>query len=174
MSDRGSVSGVDVSFNEAELSLLLHKFNAISSSLSDKEVRAILRRAANMTYVRTVRNVAPVADRTLYTYDTPKLSRRMRAPKGQGRKKAAYLPGNLRDSFKVLPMRRMGRGILIGPKVSRSGTGTFGPRRPNAFYAHLVEQKKPFAGPAYLASLPSLIRAIETQISHLINISAAA
>lgn len=107
-----------------------------------KTKRHVLRRAAII--VRdAARSIAPrnKTRKVSYRYNTPKISGKLRAPKGMGVKIAEYLRGNLAGAITVFTFRKIA-GAIIGPKVSKrgSGSGRFGPgtRRFDAYYAQFI------------------------------------
>lgn len=111
---------------------------------------------------------APVGSRPHKRYEKVRSDGR-RAGKGSGRVVATYNPGNLRGSVRTLRFRRAVNTVFVGPKVAKGGSkGTFGPRRPDAYYAHMVERgtvntpAKPFMLPAAQQGLPLAYKRLET------------
>lgn len=80
--------------------------------------------------VTAARAAAPVGAHVHFRYNTPKLTKKLRAPNGMGVIVATYRPGNLRDSIKAIFFRRAANSVFIGPVVSRKPKGTFGPDLP--------------------------------------------
>jgi len=116
--------------------------NLVRGIKNKKAKKAILRDAAKPV-IQTARVIAPKAARIHYRYDTPKLSGKLRAPQGLGRKVATYKPGHLAGSIKVLNVRKFFNRLFVGPLIRRrtsNTTGTFGPGtgRFDAFYAQMV------------------------------------
>lgn len=85
-----------------------------------------------------------------YTYNTPKLSRRLKAPKGKGRKTGTYYPGNLERSILEIGERRSRYKkktykVIIGPYYRGRGPGAGKAKdifnsmsKINGYYAHMV------------------------------------
>lgn len=85
-----------------------------------------------------------------YTYNTPKLSRKLKAPKGQGRKTGTYYPGNLARSIVDIGERRSRYKkktykVIIGPYYKGRGPGVGKAKdifnsmsKINGYYAHMV------------------------------------
>ena len=72
-------------------------------------------------------------------YNTAKVSKKTRAPKGRGQVVASYAPGNLRRSIQVLRRYSGPTFALIGPRVFKGRpTGRFVGQRVDAYYAHMV------------------------------------
>ena len=107
-----------------------------------KNKRQILRKAGKPV-VESAQSIAPKLKRgeVHYRYNTPKLSNKLRAPKGSGVIEAEYRKGNLAGAIRVLSLRRAITAI-IGPKVAKrgKGRGKFGPgtRNFDAYYAQMV------------------------------------
>lgn len=115
----------------------------VSVAISDpKKKKSALRKAAKPVQDKA-QQIAPKLRKGTehYRYDTPKVSGKLRAPKGMGRKIATYLKGNLAGAIKVLSLRKSVRAV-IGPFVRKrgDGRGTFGPgsRKFDAYYAQMV------------------------------------
>ena len=115
-----------------------------------KTKRNVLRKAGNV--VRdAARSIAPKMKRKgqrlesggygHVRYDTPKISNKLKAPKGMGVRIAEFVKGNLSGAIRILSLRRTAN-IIVGPKVSKRGSskGKFGPgtRRFDAYYAQMV------------------------------------
>lgn len=112
---------------------------------------------------------APVGSVVHKRYSTPKVNRALRAPKGMGQVVATYNPGNLRGAVRTLHFRRAVNAVFVGPKIAKGGgKGTFGPNRPDAYYAHMVEHgtihtpAKPFMLPAAQEGLPIAYRRLQS------------
>ncbi len=139
----------------------LEEFNKqikdISKKFDDKTLRKIFRKGSK-PYITAVRSSAPKATKTVKRYNTAKVLKGARAPKGSGNVIAEYTPGNLGRSMKVLPLRRAKRAVIVGPKKVRNSRGIFSGRRADGYYAHMVEfgtthsASHPFVEPAWQAS----------------------
>lgn len=122
------------------------------------EVRKEVLTEAAQPIVQAARAKAPVSDQFHYRYSTPKVAKRMRAPKGMGRVVATYMSGNLWKSIRVLNHGRFKKSssVFIGPKAG-SGKGTFGASesRVDAYYAAMIERgtarqkAQPYMRPAF-------------------------
>ena len=120
-----------------------------------KTRRKVLRNAAK-PMVESARSNAPVGERVHYRYGSSgKLASGIRAPKGKGKKIAKYVPGNLRNSIRVLTFRRDRSAVYVGPKIAKrfSGFKTYGTNKTtvDAYYAHMVEfGTRNYVGRAYM------------------------
>jgi len=145
----------------------------LSKIFDDKTLRKILRRGAR-TFIKAAKQNAPVSSRIHHRYSTVKLLKRVKAPNGRGNIVASYAPGNLKRSIRVLPMRRLKRAVLIGPKKSRNPKGMFAGRRTDAYYAPWVEfgtekaKPAPFIFPAWQATKTIVQRDILRDLRTLI------
>lgn len=82
---------------------------------------------------------APKSKRPHFRYNTAKLTKKIRAPKGLGYIKAAYYPGNLGRSINVLKFRRAKSKVYVGAKLSRNSSGIFKGKRHDGYYMHFTE-----------------------------------
>lgn len=142
---------------------LNQQLNKLVRSLQeiDKEVKKAalpaLTKAAR-PIVTAARNNADTSEEIHFRYNTSKLVKGIRAPKGSGQIVATYRPGNLKGSIKTMRFRRSNNAVFVGPVVSRSGTGSFGPTstyeggiipsnaRSDGYYARWVEFGAPAIG----------------------------
>jgi len=129
----------------------------------EREQRKILEYAA-IPMVDAMKRGAPIGTKIHYRY--PK-SRGGRVARGEGQKIATYKPGNLRNSFRVLDLKRT-RDVIVGAKLSKSNArGVFGLTRSDAYYLHYVEYgtrnmaAKPFVRPAIVSASPQVIRRVK-------------
>jgi len=103
-------------------------------------------------------SAAPKSKAVHYRYNTSKLTKKLRAPKGLGNKVASYSPGNLGRSMNVLKFSRAKSKVFVGAKLARRATGKFTGRRTDGYYLHMVEQgtkhsqAKPFFGASWARS----------------------
>ena len=91
--------------------------------------REILQEAAaiGVTYAR---QEAPVAEESVKIYNTAKVSKKFRAPKGKGTVRKIIRPGNLPKNIKVYThgkFKKINSAVFYGPKY------------PQAAYAHILE-----------------------------------
>lgn len=84
-------------------------------------------------------SAAPKSKKTHYRYNTAKLTKKIRAPKGLGNKVATYTPGNLGRSINVLKFRRAKSKVYIGAKLTKGSKGTFTGLRTDGYYMHFSE-----------------------------------
>lgn len=84
---------------------------------------------------------APRSKRPHRRYNTAKVAKSIRAPKGAGAVVATYMPGNLGASVKVLKFRQAQSKVYVGAKLSKGkAAGVFGPgRKQDGYYMHWVE-----------------------------------
>jgi len=122
---------------------VLQALGKLQRSISDRKTRRkVMRRAARIVVLAARQNI-PISDRTPpanYRYSTPKIGKRIRAPKGRGVKVATYYPGNLRASIQRLNFPKS-VGEYIGPKfVKRSKTGAiYGRSKYDGYYAAMLD-----------------------------------
>ena len=97
---------------------------------------------------------APRSKAPHYRYNTAKLTKKIRAPKGSGNIVATYQPGNLGRSISVLKFSRAKSKVFVGAKLARRPTGNFSGRRTDGYYLHMVEQgtKQSKANPFFHSS----------------------
>lgn len=160
-----------ISIDQSDVKELNSKLEKLSKSLDDKTVKAIMRKNAK-PFIKTARLKAPVARRVVKRYNTAKLSGKLKAPKGYGKVVASYAPGNLGRSIRSLPLRRLKKAVLVGPKkAKRNDTGLFKSNRVDGFYGHFVEfgtrhsKASPFVAPAWAQSKDQVLRGIESDLS---------
>lgn len=157
---------------EKQIEVAVRKLDMYAAKLG-RDRKRILEYSA-VPVVDVMRQKAPKGTRIHYRYAT-KGKNVPRAAKGQGERVAKYLPGHLRGSVMMLPFKKAS-GVFIGPKFSKgSSKGTFGGRRFDAYYAHMVEfgtkntMAQPFIRPAADLGLPVAKRRIELAIKQLTN-----
>lgn len=116
------------------------KFVALAKQINDPKLRRKLTRKAAQPLVDAAQSLAPKSEKPHFLYNTPKVSGKLKAPKGQGRIVAEYEPGNVAGSITVLPLRRAIQTI-IGPKKGKGKAGgKYGPstKRFDAYYAQWI------------------------------------
>lgn len=135
------------------------ELTSLVARVNDDKLSKKLFKQASKPYVdqarNNVKNMTDAPD-VVKRYNTKKLTGLLKAPNGYGSVVARYHKGNLERSIKPLALRRMKRGIVIGPAASRSGKGEFKGSRTDGWYAHMVEYKtannkraRPFASSAW-------------------------
>ena len=144
-------------------------------SLSPPVVRKIITKASKPLVTAARQGVTPLG-RDKHRYSTPKLSGKLKAPKGYGKIVATYASGNLQRAIRKLPLRKAGRTVVIGPKAQRRNhKGRFAGNRVDGYYAHMVEggtkyaSAKPFMEPAWRATRSQVIAGINKDLSKHIN-----
>lgn len=115
---------------QQELNTLIRKLDGLAI-MTRREQNAVLTEAAGPLRA-AIAGRAPQSDQSHSRYSTPKVSGKLRAPKGRGVVVATYQPGNLRKSVQTLRFRRS-KAVFIGPRVQRGGGKT-----PDGYYAHMV------------------------------------
>ncbi|MCB0574049.1 MAG: hypothetical protein KDC61_05735 [Saprospiraceae bacterium] len=117
---------------QKELNDIIRALQGLSDT-AKRDTDRVLREAAGPLRA-AVAGRAPRSDKPHKRYNTPKVSRSLRAPKGMGRVVATYQPGNLSKSFRVLSFRRARFAKFVGPGFDKTGAG----RKPDGYYAHMV------------------------------------
>lgn len=142
---------VTMKIDDRDLADVIRRYDSVKKHASRVGTRQF--RAAALPYISRMILQAPRATRTVHRYSTPKLSNKLRAPKGRGVKVATYKPGNMARSFADLRLRRVRGGIVIGPNVRRKD-------RPDGYYARFREDHDPFVGAIWMQSRPIVRRRI--------------
>ena len=135
--------------NDAQLQKEINDAIAAIRGVSKSAGRSVKRALtiASAPLIDEIQSRAPVSDAVHYRYDTPKAAKNIRAPKGSGRIKASYAPGNLERSFDVLRLRRTKNAVIVGPEYDKSGSGgNFTGERTDGYYAWWQEFGAPNAG----------------------------
>lgn len=144
--------------------------------LDKKERKKVLRKAA-APIREDARSLVPEAGDEVYRYSTPKVFKKVRAPKGSGKIIATYLPGNLRKAIQTLNFRRSD-DIFVGPRKRSGGyQGTFGRTvaKVDPYYAHMVhngtvhQPGQPFMLLAFQAKAGIALRIIKTELKRKIE-----
>jgi HK97 gp10 family phage protein len=141
---------------QAEINALVRSLQNIDKEVKKAALPALTKAARPI--VTAARNNADISEATHFRYNTSKLVKGIRAPKGQGQIVATYRPGNLKGSIKTMRFRRSNGAVFVGPVVSRNGSGTFGPTstyeggimpsnaRSDGYYGRFVEFGAPAIG----------------------------
>lgn len=137
--------------------------------IADRNVERLLKKVGGVSkkdfnkaakpYIMAVRLAAPKADKEVKRYDTPKLTGKIRAPKGSGVVVARYAPGNAGRSFQSLRLRRVKNAVVVGPKRAKglAARGTFSGRRVDGYYVGMLDKKRPFVGAAWRVARPAVL-----------------
>lgn len=156
---------------------LHERIKRLANSMDDKLVKKLLTKASK-PYRSAAKAKAPVnpGPEPNRRYSTPKLTGKLKAPKGMGNVVATYAPGNLKRSIRKIALRQLVKAILIGPKKQKKNTkGNFAGNRVDGYYANMVEggtkyaDPQPFLEPAWLETQGTVLRNIETELSKHIN-----
>lgn len=159
--------------SRAELTCLINKLYGISDMVAENRLKFL--EYAAVPVVDKSQSLAPKGVDIHYRYSTPKLIRSMRAPKGLGVKVAQYQPGNLSGAVRILKLQRAKVAVYVGPKITKSGKGSFGQGRYDAYYAHMVEfgtrhsAPRPFMRPAAKAAQGEVVRRVEVSVRILLR-----
>lgn len=116
---------------QTELNTLIRRLDGLSPAAKRDRDRILTEAAGPLR--SAIAGRAPQSDKPHNRYSTPKISGKLRAPKGRGVIAATYQPGNLRKSINTLRFRRS-KAVFIGPKVDKRGSG----RGADGYYAHMV------------------------------------
>lgn len=153
------------------LNEVLHKLQQLPDTLKKEKMKAL--RAGAKVMQKEIKLRAPKSDAPHARYDTPKVANRVRAPKGYGRVKAIYQPGNLAKSIAVLKFRRS-QSLFVGPKTRTTQGEVIGDKVATAdgYYAHWVETgryKRPFIRPAVSAASQRVVATITDEVGKIVK-----
>ena len=122
---------------QRELNHLIKQLRKVSDTAKKQSQKAFKDAAGPL--VAAIKARAPQSEKAHHRYKTSKLSKSIRAPKGQGNIVATYQPGNLQRSFKTLTFRQSA-AVFVGAKLAKgNNNGTFAGARTDGYYAHWVE-----------------------------------
>lgn len=126
---------------QRELNLLIKQLRKVSDTAKKQSQKAFKEAAGPL--VSAIQARAPQSEKAHHRYNTSKLSKSIRAPKGMGNIVATYQPGNLGRSFKTLTFRRSA-AVFVGAKLAKGNNkGTFAGARTDGYYAHWMEYGAP-------------------------------
>lgn len=126
---------------QRELNHLIKQLHKVSDTAKKQSQKAFKEAAGPL--VSAIQARAPQSEKAHHRYNTSKLSKSIRAPKGMGNIVATYQPGNLGRSFKTLTFRRSA-AVFVGAKLAKGNNkGTFAGARTDGYYAHWVEYGAP-------------------------------
>lgn len=126
---------------QRELTHLIKQLRKVSDTAKKQSQKAFKEAAGPL--VSAIQARAPQSEKAHHRYNTSKLSKSIRAPKGMGNIVATYQPGNLGRSFKTLTFRRSA-AVFVGAKLAKGNNkGTFAGARTDGYYAHWVEYGAP-------------------------------
>jgi len=157
---------------------LIKNIGKLANSFDNKTLKKILTKSSKV-YIAKAKANAPVFKYDTKRYNTPKVSGRLKAPKGMGKVVATYKRGNLKRSIRKIALRRLVDAILIGPKVKkgrkRSPVEEFGGNKVDGYYAHMVEggtkhsAANPFLANAWKETGSTVLRNIESELKKQID-----
>jgi hypothetical protein len=127
--------------------------------------RKAINDAGGSFMAEAIAQATPRGERVHYRYNTAKVNRGMRAPKGMGTVVATYQPGNLQKSMQVLKLNRAKTKTYVGARLAKGkATGNFGAgARTDGFYAHMVDggtkhtSAQNYYRPAVLRATPTVL-----------------
>lgn len=126
---------------QRELTHLIKQLRKVSDTAKKQSQKAFKEAAGPL--VSAIQARAPQSEKAHHRYNTSKLSKSIRAPKGMGNIVATYQPGNLGRSFKTLTFRRSA-AVFVGAKLAKGNNkGTFAGARTDGYYAHWMEYGAP-------------------------------
>jgi hypothetical protein len=147
------IAKIDITVNKRDQSEYLQEMRKLLSQFSSFESRRRIAESASQLVIDSARRMAQSSFKNQekhYTYNTPKLMRRIKAPAGQGVVTGEYAPGNLMRSIIDIAKRRSiykkkTYKVIIGPYYR--GRGPLGGKARQVFntmskidgyYAHMV------------------------------------
>ena len=126
---------------QRELNHLIKQLRKVSDTAKKQSQKAFKEAAGPL--VSAIQARAPQSEKAHHRYNTSKLSKSIRAPKGMGNIVATYQPGNLARSFKTMTFRSSA-AVFVGAKLAKGNNkGTFAGARTDGYYAHWVEYGAP-------------------------------
>lgn len=131
-----------------EVKETIRKIRKLAGLFPKKEIQKILKSSAKPLVQAAKSNIAD-SDDIHFRYKPNKGGKK--AAKGEGTIVAAYHPGNLRKSIKVLKFRKS-NAVFVGPFVQKGNSGgIFSGGRTDGYYAAMVEfGTRHSAGQAYM------------------------
>jgi hypothetical protein len=144
---------IDITVSKRDTSQYLQEMKQVLSQFSSFESRRRIAESASQIVIDSARRMAQSSFKNQekhYTYNTPKLMRRIKAPAGQGVVTGEYAPGNLMRSIIDIAKRRSiykkkTYKVIIGPYYR--GRGPLGGKaravfnsmsKIDGYYAHMV------------------------------------
>ena len=114
---------------QQEINVLIRKLDGLGRDVL-KNAKDDLKEGGSLI-VSALKGRVPVGNKVHKRYK----SGRKKAAKGQGNVVATYRPGNLKRAYRILALRRMKTGIMIGPKLGGAVDG---------YYVHMVNNAVTF------------------------------
>ncbi len=151
---------------EREIAATLRTLEKLEKEFTVKERKRIMRPGAKILQSAIAAN-ARRSKKVHLRYNTGKVDKGIRAPKGSGNVVATYDPGNLARAIAIFNFRRS-NSLHVGPKVAKGQNtyGHFSGRRVDAFYAGWIEygtvnmRARPYIRPALAAAKGKVGKAI--------------
>lgn len=159
-----------------EVDRLIRALNVLPENLAQQRMRILS--LAGSYGAAGIEDAAPRSSAPHYRYSTPKLTKKLRAPKGMGVVVASYLPGNLKQSIRVLQFKRSKSAVFIGAKLAKgqSPKGRFGTgSKADGYYMHMVEggtihsAPKPFVMSGWRRSENQVLRVITSEVTKVVE-----
>lgn len=163
-----------IQLDKGDLKALSDELFKIIDGISSLTKRREIIEEAGKILKEEARSRAPRSEKEHYRYDTPKLSNKLRAPKGSGVKAGTYKPGNIQNSIIDIADRKKKLRtyrVIIGPfyrgwkRKLKSGVYGATERTADGYYAHMIYgSAKAFRREVTGAALQSKRTAILTNI----------
>lgn len=151
---------------EHEIRVTVERLAMVAKDLP-KQARRVLYQGARVV-LEEIKSRTPYSSKPHSRYSTPKLTRKLRAPKGFGKIAATYNPGNLEDSMDVLRFSRS-EALFVGPRMGRRSKGNDG------YYAGWVEKgtqyarATPFIHRGAAVAEPEAVAVMEAGIARIVK-----
>lgn len=112
-------------------------FKALGADM--RKARQDILKGAAKPLVSAGKSAAPRSNAPHSRYNTSKATKRIKAPRGMGKKVATYYPGNLSRSMRLMQFARAKSKVFVGARLSRNPTGAFKGSRVDGWYMHFIE-----------------------------------
>lgn len=108
---------VTLQMNPSDLRQAVLRLRGLEKQFPQKERLRLIKKAARPMVLAAKANTA-IAEKEVLYYDTPKLNRRKRAPKGKGKVRLRIAPGTARKSINARAIRKTD-SVKVGPRIGR-------------------------------------------------------
>lgn len=162
----------------AEIEDLLKILAKLPGAFDKEKKKEVLTKAA-APMVQAAREKAPIASEIVKRYSTPKVTGKLKAPKGAGVVATEYQPGNLKKSIRVLDHGKFKKtgNVFVGPKTSSGKAKSYGKSDTNVdgYYAAMVEhgtryaKATPFMRPAFEETKEQVFQIAKEEFTKLID-----
>lgn len=147
------VSKIELTLNKRDAQEFTREIREILGNFSKLEEKRRIAEAAAPIVIAAARRQAAISFKNKkfhYSYDTPKLVRKFKAPNNEGRRVGTYAPGNLQRSIIDIASRRRkykanNSKVIIGPYYKGRGPLSGKARaifnslsKIDGYYAHMV------------------------------------